>query len=316
MVKLRTAWEKFKQTKFYRSLKEYAGLDDLIAIIITLIGGLYYWKNGPLPYHAGWHTFYERIHVELIGIGITVLILGNTNQAIRTKQEKRRLILQMGSPDNGFAREAVRQLMARGWLYDGTLTLMKTDLARANLAEAALDGVHMAWVCLMEAHLEKADLREAHLEGAILWEAHLEGADLSGANLEWAALDGAHMAWVCLMEAHLEKADLKGVHLEEADLWGAHLEGADLSGANLEWADMDEVNLKGADLWKAHLEGAVLSRAHLEGADLYEARLEGAVLKHITYNSSTIWTGAKYNKTTQWPEGFDPEAAGCDLVEN
>ncbi len=234
MEKKKSAWEKFTNTKVIKTLKEYWGIDDWIALGIALVGVLYYWKNGPLPYHPGWHEFYEKIHVELIGIGITVLILGNANQAIRTKQEKRRLILQMGSPDNSFAREAVRQLRARGWLFDGTAK----------------------GVDLIVANLEGADLREAHLEGADLIE-----ADLKRANLRFAYLEGAL---------------LLGTHMEEANL----------------------------------------RFAHLEGADLIEAHLEMADLREVMYDDKTIWTETKYNKDTQWPEGFDPEAAGCILVED
>lgn len=264
MELLQTACDKFKQTKFCRTFKEYAGLDDLIAVIITTIGALYYFKNGFLPYNAGWHAFYERIHVELIGIGITVLILGNANQAIRTNQEKHRLILQMGSPDNGFAREAVRQLKTRGWLYDGTLK--KADLVGANL-----DGAN-----LRKANLIEADLLEAHLEGSDLTEARLEGANLLG----------------------------------------TYLAGAELTEANLDGADLYHADLNGAHLWRAHLErsrlwGTFLKKSYLDGA-----YLEGANLQGIFYDANTTWYGARYNKATQWPDGFDPVAARCILVED
>ena len=65
-----------------------------------------------------------------------------------------------------------------------------------------------------------------------------------------------------------------GADLRRADLFGADLEGADLSGANLYEAD-------------------------LNGSDLGEALLSGANL-----------IGARANKNTVWPEGFDPVAAG------
>ena len=70
-----------------------------------------------------------------------------------------------------------------------------------------------------------------------------------------------------------------GADLRRADLFGADLEGADLSGANLNEANLYEADLNGADLG-----GALLSRANL--------------------------IGARANKNTVWPEGFDPKAAG------
>lgn len=242
MKKCKESWRNFKKTSFYRTLEEYAGLDDLIAIIITTIGGLYYCINSSPPYHQAWLAFYERIHVELIGIGITVLILGNANQYIQIRQEKRSLILQMGSSDHSFASEAVRQLRARCWLFDGTII--------------------------------NANLRKANLTATNLQNARLEKTNFYKANLEEVRLDWAHLEDACLIYAHLEKAILV------------------------------YVDLRGANLQKAHLEGTDLKWAHLEGADL----------RKITYDDHTLWTEAKYNEFTQWPDGFNPVVAGCILV--
>ena len=135
-----------------------------------------------------------------------------------------------------------------------------------------------------------------------------------------------------LERANLKKADLKGVDLHDVNLGGANLIKAflfraDLTGANLLWANLGRANLTGANLRKAYLSGvnfrdsnlweANLSEADLRGADLRGANLRGANLY------KTIIKGAKYNKKpyidefglehqpTQWPDGFDPTAAGA-----
>ena len=244
MKKLRKIWRKFTRTRFCRTLKEYVGLDDMIAVFITIVGGLYYCIDTSSPFNQGWLVFYERVHIDLISIGITVLILGNANQFIQIRHEKRSLILQMGSSDRSFACEAVRQFRARCWLFDGTI---------------------------VDANLRKANLSATNLRNARLDNTNLYKANLAKAHLDWASLRGA-----CLIYAHLEKAIL--VY-------------ADLRGANLQ---------------KAHLNGADLKWTHLEGADL----------GNITHDDYTLWVEAKYNKTTQWPDGFDPVAAGCILVED
>lgn len=64
------------------------------------------------------------------------------------------------------------------------------------------------------------------------------------------------------------------------DLTGANLTGADLRLANLQWANLSEANL---------------SAANLTGADVTGAELHGAT----------------YDGLTQWPDGFDPVAAGA-----
>ena len=70
-----------------------------------------------------------------------------------------------------------------------------------------------------------------------------------------------------------------GADLRRADLFGADLEGVDLSGADLNEANLYEADLSGADLGRALLSGVNL-------------------------------IGARANKNTVWPEGFDPEAVG------
>ena len=60
----------------------------------------------------------------------------------------------------------------------------------------------------------------------------------------------------------------------------------------------------GADLFGADLEGVNLSGADLNEANLYEADLGGALLSGVNL------IGARANKNTTWPDGFDPVAAG------
>lgn len=272
MEKLKAGWNKFKKTKFYRIFKEYVGADDWIALVILCFGISYYLLKGCLENYPGLLTFYENIHAELIGIGVTVLILGNANQAIRIKQEKRRLILQMGSPDNAFVKEAVRQLRERGWLFDGTVR-----------------GVY---------------LRKANLQGVNLVQSNLKGADLYLANLKKAEL--RHII--------LESADLRRAELEDADLSQAKLMKVDLRSTHLNHTDFSFTFLNSADFRFAKIYMAIFNGAHLDKASLCSVDL-----RNIQFDSNTTWTGVKFNigsNGTQWPEDFDPEAAGCILVED
>ncbi len=69
--------------------------------------------------------------------------------------------------------------------------------------------------------------------------------------------------------------------------------GADLGGANLFKANLTSADLGGVYLSGANLKGADLSGANLQWANLKDARLGGA----------------RGNKGTVWPEGFDPVSA-------
>jgi hypothetical protein len=156
------------------------------------------------------------------------------------EQLQQRLKLQMGSPNNDFALEALRELSSLVSLDDGVLE--RVDLRGANLEEAGFRG---------------ANLREADLSGANLIRANLSGANLNTANLSEANLSGAV----------LRGADLRGANLRGAALVGANLRGADLSGA-----DLGGAGLNGADLREALLTGADLTGSFLIGADLGQTK--------------------------------------------
>ena len=66
--------------------------------------------------------------------------------------------------------------------------------------------------------------------------------------------------------------------------------------------------LSGTDLREANLHGADLAYTDLLSADLRGANLTWA-------HSNAELAGAKYNKSTKFHVGSDPEAAGMVLVE-
>jgi hypothetical protein len=78
---------------------------------------------------------------------------------------------------------------------------------------------------------------------------------------------------------------------------------ANLQCADLSRTDLRETRLDGANLRGAALTSADLREASLRGADLTEADLTRAVLH-----------GATYDRSTRWPEGFDPAVSGAVLV--
>jgi uncharacterized protein YjbI with pentapeptide repeats len=244
-----------------------AGILLLLGIAITIIQ----------PKEMG-----TNLAAEAAGLAFTVLVIDVVAARHSEEREKRDLILQMGSPDNAFAREAVRKLNARGWLVDGSLRGANLDCA----------DLHGASLC-------KADLR-----GAKLGRGNLIGADVRGAYL-----DGARLYLCKLNGADLEGAGLRGAFLYEADLSGARLYEADLSGADLRLARLDEAMLYKANLRGADLRLANLERANLRLADLYEAKVPHEQLEQaITLVGATLPDGTKYRRDTPpEPEPTVPE---------
>jgi hypothetical protein len=95
-------------------------------------------------------------------------------------------------------------------------------------------------------------------------------------------------------------AQVPGDTLVEADLRGAELGRAHLRGVKMARADLRGANLTAADLRECDLRKADLSESNLLSAQLLGARLQGVIL-----------TGAVYDGSTQWPDGFDPDARGA-----
>jgi hypothetical protein len=143
----------------------------------------------------------------------------------------------------------------------GWLDLSRSDLSRARLRDAQLQGADLSYV-----RLQGTDLKSAKLQGAILKEANLGPAPGSrwrgGANLR---------------DANLTRADLTGAILDRAILTGAVLDGAILDGAILTGAVLD-----GAILDGAILDGAIWSRS---------TRWSGEELSQIQARSTKIGRG-------------------------
>jgi hypothetical protein len=199
-------WEAIKERPTFA-----IGMVVLLLGLGVSVGGSLYDENTPREFIE---AFYSNAGTELISIASTVLVIDYLNRRRATNERKEELILQMSSPNNELATEAVRILRLKGWLEDGSLR--GTNLFRANLQGARLDEANLQRAILAEANLQGANLGLANLQGVSLWEANLRGANLFGANLQG--------------------ADLTVTNLQEADLTLTNLQGADLRGANLEGA--------------------------------------------------------------------------------
>jgi len=254
--------------------------------------------------------FYSNASTELISIAFTVLIIDWLNHRSLDKYQKRSLILQMGSSNNVFAIEAVRQLRQNGWLTDGSLrgvNLKEANLENADLEGANLQGVILCKANLQSAKLSKANLRHADLYEARLHKASLEEADLQGARLEEADLSdtdfrGADLECANLRIANLQNAILREADLHDADLYEANLEGSNLREADLHHADLYEANLQNANLRQANLHEADLYEANLEKTDLSDSDLRGAILVHANLAGSQNSRVTHFDANTILPD--------------
>jgi uncharacterized protein YjbI with pentapeptide repeats len=113
-----------------------------------------------------------------------------------------------------------------------------------------------------------------------------------------------------LRRIDLSGRDMSGLYFGACNFLRANLKGSDLSEANLHgaylaWAYLSEATLEGADLEDADLAGA-----GLEGANLSGANLRGTNLTRVDLTSAQL-AGARYDRRTVWPEGFEPHDSGA-----
>jgi hypothetical protein len=137
-------------------------------------------------------AFYANVNVDCISTAIAILVIDKLNDNRQQDILKAQLIREMGSPDNGIALRAVKELKAKGYLFDGSLR--NAYLIRANLKNA---------------NLERADLQGAVLQEAILFQANLKNANLSEANLRQSVLESSNLEGACLNYADLLNAKLQ-----------------------------------------------------------------------------------------------------------
>ncbi len=231
-----------------------AGLVFVVGLAVQY-GGLF--QNSILG--AVLLDFYVPISTNSFGVAVTILLVEDLYRRHSTREKKRQLVLQLGSPDNAFALDAVRKLRALGWVEDGTL--QGAVLIRANLANAPLAGANLTGCNLEQAILVGADLRGSQFAGSNMRAANLSGADLTQASLVDVDLVYANMRKAILISVDLENAGLLYAHLEGTRLISANLVGTDLSGAHLEAANLQGANLEGADLRGVDLAKVDLSKS-------------------------------------------------------
>lgn len=161
MDNLRTKMAKKKIALLDHITPRAAAFALLVVGLAILILGYRYQHPKGLSWSALTSDLYANVGVDFVSIAITVLGIDALNQRREARMEKRRLIREMGSRDNGIALRAVQELREYGYLSDGSL--------------------HSVW--LMRANLEGAELYSADIRGAALHSANLRGAELIGANL-------------------------------------------------------------------------------------------------------------------------------------
>lgn len=226
------------------------------AVIFFGVGGYIIANGNTFDIHALAQDFYANVTAELASISVTILIIDRLNERRQSKEEKQRLIAQMGSPYNQVAVEAVRILRTRNWLQSH-------ELEGANLMNADLSG----------ADLTGANLRSAKLDGAKLVGAKVEYANLSGASLRDADLTEADFSYANLQDANLNLAKLTRSHIDHVNFQNALLYAATLIGANAFASDFTNARFNDSDLTSANFMETKIRADQIQLATLHNTLL-------------------------------------------
>ena len=178
---------------------------ELFAIgLLGIGGGLLVWGVYLEP--PGSTTEFISTHFGDWSPGFVIdgLLLLVINRVIR-RNERKRVISQVGSLSNEFALDAVRRCREENWFDSGIME--GEHFAKARLSTADLSGARLAGVDLSFADLSMTDLTHADLRGA-----SLTGANLSGSDLRWANLSGSDLQWSDLRNTQLDGAILDAVN--------------------------------------------------------------------------------------------------------
>ena len=208
-----------------------AGIGFVSALISTFLEGHRLFSRD------WWSNWLQGISTEMAGAIVTAILLGLVVGVVQDREAETalqgQLIREMGSPDNGFAIRAARELRAREWLTDGTMA--GANLERANLEEAQLFGASLMEVNFTSATLEDANFTNANLSGADLRSANASGASLTFTNLQNAVLRRTN-----LQEAQLVGCDLTGANMVAANLTDAVFNNSTILPDGTNWsADVD-----------------------------------------------------------------------------
>lgn len=222
----------------------------LICGVSILIRG-YQWVNPeqmtifPLP-KGLIHDLYANFGVEFISIAISVIIIDRLNQRRLKANRLKNLKLQLASPSNDFALEALRQISTAhlGFLHNDFL--VESKLSNANLSNAYLYGVNLKKSTMVKTILDSSNLTHARLHEAKLIDAKITNSDVC-----FAQFHNADLRWCNFSGSILQGSDFRGAWLIGTDFRGANLNGTFLRGANcINMAIFDETTtLPNGDKW-------------------------------------------------------------------
>lgn len=113
----------------------------------------------------------------------------------------------------------------------------------------------------------------------------------------------------------LSNCDLCGANLSSSTFVKVNFRDADLGGANFSKSNLQNVNFSQAKLLSANFSRANLKDVNLENTNLKHTDFKDAIIEGEISSVAKLG-GAKYNRNTKFPHGFDPKKYKMKLEDS
>jgi uncharacterized protein YjbI with pentapeptide repeats len=198
--------------------------------------------------------------------------------------------------------------------------LTDCSAAGASFEDVTFDKAELLTVDFTQARFRRCSFKRTSFEECSLVEAIFEDCQFNETKFTDVKLDRARLAGITFQGGHWMTCQLDGANLREARL--IKLETYEIKAADVDFSLVEapkhafsDCKLERANFAGANLAGGAISACALAGASFREANIVGTDLSEQELAGVDL-TGAKYDRKTRFPEGFDPAAAGAVLVSS
>jgi len=208
--------------------------------------------------------------------------------------------------------------------------LRKSDLSRAVCNDASFAHARLSTARFGAAKMQGAQFYGAFLKKTIftsdflrarLGEANkklsllgFSSSNFSGAEFTYARMDGCDCRSTLFSKARFLVARICSTDFTGSDLEMAYFTAAIISDCDFELTKLSGSSFDGATLISVNFNRAELSDPNGKLSVVFtNATLRGVDFREASHIESAVFSGACFDSSTKWPDGFDPIKAGAKL---
>ena len=143
-----------------------------------------------------------------------------------------------------------------------------------------------------------------------------KGHDFSDAIQEHVNWDNLDLRRSRFCRASFLYCSFRGVNLTGADFSNAIVPHGDFTDAILRNVDFEDATIVYCDMREADLRDSCFNNVSMGYVKLQNADLRGADFSGTKHIKLARLQGARYDATTRWPPGFDPEEYGAIRIDS